>query len=396
MFMHNHRAFRYYIVLCCSSVLLLIFSFGMILTANASGSRKQLPSRLALPGSQPTCPDPRPNQNVGPTLDFCSPEYDGNINGPFGSYIVLVGENFPASSAHWLLTTTTNIDQQTVQKCVAKATDSCYPLPTPSGKNTSGASVAFYSWTWASNAFPSKPDDYFMVAVFGGGSNISFVESPVSFTLTSSQLPCIAVQALPGNCKQPQTVSLNAGSSFSLVGSQWLLEGASKLPPSLTPPAQQVTITINCAQSFQCNSSQLVNPITISLGSNGSFNRPVSLLQDASGTYDVCASNQVPQSLPDPSDPGIDFNTVANGALAFGTCSGTGTSLRLTIKSSNPSPIATQATIPVPHPTPPGPGPSPSDNSVSGHTLDVLSYIGAFILLIAIALYFFMERVRLN
>ncbi len=375
------------VLLCCATLVLLALLSSALLTRHAASSREEVHASLLLAqAALSDCPDARKvDPKDGPVLDFCSPKYAGNVNGPVGSHIVLLGQNFPAQPKAWVITQNKNIGLQDVQACLASGgTCAGKVLQNAAAPKQVGQGEYEFFWTWNPPNFPTTPQDYYFATELTQKSippKPVLVVGSVAFTLTSIPSPCISINNGNGvaDCSRPQSFTLTSGSSFTLQGSNWLLNS------STLPPTPTIAITTKCAAA-RCSQNLLSQSLTIPLDASGAFSQTIELPKNVTGKYIICASYQVqsPPPLTPVATPGQDFNTVIlntdagdipfNGSLTFG-CKGDTTALILTV---NPQPI---------------PSPTPTPTRGYENVLDIVSYAGILLAMpiLLLCLYFFWQ-----
>ena len=251
----------------------------------------------------------------------------GNVAGPVGSHIVLVGTNLSASPTSWVVTTNKNICLGDFQKCLANTqfnkSTGCASLSPPTAI-PSHSSTSF-SWTWTPPVFPNEKGDYFIATETGDTSTPQIISSSLAFTVLASSPPCISITSGAGgnpDCSKPQSISLSSGSTVNLSGTNWILGwNAIKVQPS-----EDVEVIASCKS---CKIKTLFD-ITISSSnvdlSQGNFVVPVTLSPGATGTYTVTAFDTVtPEAT-----LGGTTNTIASKSLTFGE-SGDATALTINV-----------------------------------------------------------------
>lgn len=316
-------------LLCCAYI-----AFGLTLTAGASSSAGDTHTSKLIAQTAPLeCLAAKPVvSKAPPSLNFCSPMYNGNVEGPYGSRIVLVGENLPGTPKAWLLLpANTKLDPVAVQTCLGQLNPACKVLPTPQ-TDTTEPSVTLFSWLWNGPQFPSSPRlaNYSFIAVFGATptivetSPIQQTSPNVAFTLLSTQPPCITISSNNSiTCTHQQNTALSNGATFTINGANWL-------PGDI----QTVVVTATCAPSSHCSPQQHFQ-YTLQPNTSGEFHQQERLPTGITGKYTICATNQVQTMV----TPGVDTNTIANGALTFGCMTNADTLILGISPPPPPSPI---------------------------------------------------------
>ncbi len=298
------------------------WTLGMLIHTAPSVSKPVVQIGTALSVSTPDvlvdCPNrPSPPSDGRPTLFFCSPEYQGDVAGPFGARIVLVGENFSSPPTKWFLPKQPIEQDDPLKECAPDAQKTnCLLLSNPPPKQVQPG-VFVFSWIWQA-PFPSMKGDYFITAQMG---NQLVTTAPKLFTLLSSQPPCVTIAAVtekqtqteqkPG-CPQ-QKVPLKQGTSISIQGKNWLLGWK---PDAKDPLNMQVKVVADCISPSSCSRAQLFDVTVPSdkLLRNGTFSLSQNLLSDVKGKYAVRAWNKTRVN----GSPGGKENTTADRALLFG------------------------------------------------------------------------------
>lgn len=265
------------------------------------------------------CPDAKPVvKGAAPSLDFCSPKYGGNVAGPVGSHIVLIGENFPQDPLYWLLTPNNSLPA--AQACLAsqaKLQDNCSRLQPPRTSRP-GAGKALYGWTWNTASFPTTPANYYFIAVFSPQVSPHFVPSSVSFSLLDSQPPCIMAKvdaSHQSDCASAQPLTLSAGTTVTLLGSHWELGWR----PAVQHTVEQVTVTAGCAPSEQCTPDPLFTTTIDEVTVQGTFTQQVTVPQNATGSYLLTAFSTTDQQIATPDvNANQSINIIFTDSLTFG------------------------------------------------------------------------------
>jgi hypothetical protein len=290
------------------------------------------------PGSATTNSD-------GPTLDFCSPIYGGNVAGPAGSHIVLIAQHIPNEPLAWALVDSSIANAQaSVAHCFSRTQHTqCSLLNTPQANlipNEPGGYYLYWTWTSTQGFLLKAPNDYYIVARIGSGASAQFYLSSVSFSLLSSEPPCITIAVTktppasttpaaatssptpapspnpssPAHCKPtPTTVQAKAGQTITISGSNWLLGWSRDKGNEFA----KVEITATCTQGATCKATPLFD-LSQSQASDGTFSVSFAIpAANSSGTYTVTASCSAGEYLP--GGPPIDNADIFVGnALTFG------------------------------------------------------------------------------
>ena len=359
------------VLLLGGAVILFLLSSALLIV------QLVLPARASVTQSSPArdCPDAPPvNAKTEPTLTFCSPINQGFVGGPYGTHIVLIGENFPARYIKWFYTQKkTLFDIKAVQACfTGKQSCPLSRLADPTTEPDSAGSL--FRWTWNSaSSFPQTTGDYFLLAIINNQKGFVSIVSSVPFTLLSSQAPCIVADndSASKDCSRTQRFQLSSSTSsqmLTLKGSNWLLQG-----PGKADVGANVVITLTCdpTSTISCSQAQL-SQLKATADASGHFTRPLSLPANLVGTYDICAASQA-QTVATPITSPQNSDTVVNDSLTYGCAQQIDTTgLIITIK-------------------PPVPIPSPTPNPVLttiGNVLDVLSILTLLPIIAALLLYF--------
>lgn len=232
-----------------------------------------------------------PDHGSAPYIQFCSPSFDGNVEGPWGAHVTAVGGNFKAPIQAIFLATA---QKSGLFGCAASAS-SCLSFENASKmadvlallKQTplSQFTVSF-TWTF-SPSLAAAGSNYYIVAEDQGGKIFA---SSLSFTLLSSQAPCIVVATttVPTSCGSSTVLGaplqVVEGDSIVIAGYGWL--------PSDT--GQSITVDLQCAT---CAPKQVkLGTLAVSKddGATPAGSLPqttVTLPAGVTGTYRVYASN---------------------------------------------------------------------------------------------------------
>ncbi|HET9999394.1 MAG TPA: tetratricopeptide repeat protein [Ktedonobacteraceae bacterium] len=361
-YLSRHRS---RIVFMCGGILVLTIAFiSLIDVASASSLLPSAPETFNSQHSQQDTPSPclqamPEDPQAAPSLAFCSPDFGGDIEGPFGSHITLIGENFPAPPTTILLVPKINVpDQQTItpaiiQKCLSKQMIDCFQVPVPSGLNARTFLIPF---VWNFQVKENLTADFFAVALVGNDPNSQFFQSPAAttFTLLNAQAPCIIVEKQSTGCTPQQSLSFTASSTITLQGQNWL------------PRQQRIKVTMTCLNDNGLVQEQPISSVVVS-DAKGNFPLTENLPQNFSGNCAIQASNQAKTVA----NPGSDHNTIADGTLSFGNKDDV---YQLTIALQLPllPPTPTVAPTPSSTKTPPPPNPPPPVPNLSFFTLSDL------------------------
>ena len=268
------------------------------------------------------CPDVPIQQ--GPVLDFCSPKDHGDVAGPYGAHIVLASENLSANPDTWVLVKKNQpiTDPVALSACVSSK-HGCFAIHAPN-KLGNEQSKTLYAFTWSGSAFPTQTGDYYIEALTGNISHPNQLQlitsTPVSFTLLTSQAPCISLVIANGKSTDCNGTSHNfqvqltgiSPTSLTIKGTNWLLGWQTN------SVNETVEITATCPPPQQCGRNPLFD-VKTDVDASGTFNISVPL--PVSGKYTVSAVNHVPlvfSSQQSDYTPSND-NSIADGALTFGT-----------------------------------------------------------------------------
>src|SRR6266487_3183860 len=273
-------------------------------------------SYKASAGAQtPVCPKiPTPQKQGTALLAFCAPKYLGNVAGPYGSHIVLVGENLSQIPSTWLIVPENRpiTNSQKLVSCATQSTASCLQLPVPQVSKLDQSTL--FSWIWGKD-IPNKVGDYNITAIIGRlqDAHPQIVSTAVSFTLLTSEAPCITLDNTNCSSTQPASViDLSKTRTLILFGSNWALGwGANAITES-------IEMTASCSTPQYCANRTPLFDITIpssQIDADGGFSREISLSTNISGTYRLTAINHV-QTVITTGNTAND--TVADGTLSFG------------------------------------------------------------------------------
>lgn len=266
-----------------------------------------------------SCPDAKPVvSGVSASLDFCSPKYGGNVAGPVGSHVILLGENFSQDPTYWVLTPNNSLTTKTVSSCLAsqaQPVQNCRRLQPPRTTRPA-AGESLFAWTWDAADFPTTPDNYYFVAVIGQPPS-QVITSSISFTLLDSQPPCIMVKTAnqQSDCTGAQPFTLSAGTTITLLGTHWILGWR----PGVQSTLEQVQVMASCAKPGQCSPDPLFSLVVTSITVQGTFTQQVTLPQDAIGTYLLTAFSTTDQQIATPDvNPNQSINIIIANSLTFG------------------------------------------------------------------------------
>src|SRR6266487_2065718 len=286
-------------------------------------------SYKASAGAQtPVCPKiPTPQKQGTALLAFCAPKYLGNVAGPYGSHIVLVGENLSQIPSTWLIVPKNRpiTNSQKLVSCATQSTASCLQLPVPQVSKLDQSTL--FSWIWGKD-FPNKVGDYNITAIIGRlqDAHPQIVSTAVSFTLLTSEAPCITLDNTNCSSTQPTSViDLSKTRTLILFGSNWALGWGTN------PITESIEVTASCSTPQYCaNRTPLFDIIIPSnqIDADGGFSSKISLPTNISGTYNLAAIHHVQTA-------NTTNDTVADGTLSFGN---TGDINSLTIRLI-PSPV---------------------------------------------------------
>jgi hypothetical protein len=261
-----------------------------------------------------SCPNPPVAQTNGPALSFCAPTYKGNVAGPFGVRIVLIGENFPALPTQWFIPKHAALsDKDTLHQCSPDNKQGCQALSPPEEHKDLGHGTFLFSWTWTKhNSFPNEQGNYIITAQVGQ----QLVTTPIAadFTLLSAQAPCISITNGQGSADCViHRLSFHQGDKLTIRGKNWLLGWN---PKGTAPLDIQIEIVATCTHVGTCDAPKLFDILVASqdIARDGSFLVTPSYLVTAKGLYTVSAWN----ITKDAGAPGGLQNTTANEALLFG------------------------------------------------------------------------------
>ncbi len=284
-----------------------------------------------------SCPDAPPlNTQSGATLTFCSPTNQGYVGGPYGTHIVLVGENFPGGSIKWFYQQQTPNQQNSylntnAAKVCLNGNGSCSLSPIASSQAKLIQGEILFGWTWnATASFPNKKADYSLIAIINSSQGPVTVVSSVAFSLLSTQAPCIIVDdgssIMPTDCSQSQELQLTpstSSQSLTLKGTNWLLQGLNN-----ADVGANVTITVSCDPAVPCTHKQ-ISQLMATADLNGKFSKKLSLPANIFGTFDICVDSRS-STVATPITSSQNVDTVVNNALTYG-CTPEGDSQELTI-----------------------------------------------------------------
>ncbi len=255
------------------------------------------------PTSISDCPGAIPNATT-PSIEFCSPRFKGNEEGPYGTHITLLGRNIPGSlTGLYLLQVakgkspppSVHINNN---NCTPSA--QCFPVdnvqpPLSQIQKTQLFPLSF-NWT-IQGAAPNK--DYYAVLTYlpqnhaGKTSDVPPAISPIGFTLLSSNAPCITI-SLDQNAKESCTISQNTqqvtvGSTMYIHGENWNSGGVS----------QTINVELNTCQQPPCpRGSQVLLTQSIPFNSDGTFtSSSVPLKRDLVGDYWITAQMKHSRSV---------------------------------------------------------------------------------------------------
>lgn len=273
-----------------------------------------------------------------PTIEFCAPNYNGKLEGPFGTHIVIIGQNFASTLTGLYLTKNKN----DIKNCAFTNATDCFTLHLPVASNFNHfAFVLSFSWDFSVNTDAGPVVFYLDATYLNASKELQVVSSTSSFTLLSSAPPCITI--ITGNtisgastiCRQSQPLSLIGGSPITIEGINWLPGGSQ----------QVIHVSAVCNQSSPCNSSSLFQ-ISLSPNDSGSFQDRLTLPKSAIGKYRIIASNQVLHNSTAGAFLSIDNNTLTFGYADLGDL--TALSLTLLPKQSPTSPASLGSFIDMP------------------------------------------------
>lgn len=271
-----------------------------------------VPSQAAIPIPQIGCSNPPIAATNDPALFFCSPTYMGNVAGPFGVPIVLIGENFSALPTQWFIPKHALKSNDPLVQCSPDNTNSCQTLPPPNHKVLKQGTFLF-SWIWQ-NYFPNDTGNYTISAQVG--TQLITTPIPTDFTLLSKQAPCIIItQGRDSTDCATQRLSFHQGDILTIQGKNWLLGWD---PQGTTPLINiQIKVIATCVQAGTCSTPTLFDTLVNSkdIAHDGSFSVRQSHAINAKGLYTVSAWN----ITNDTGNPGGSTNTAADHTLLFGT-----------------------------------------------------------------------------
>jgi hypothetical protein len=247
------------------------------------------------PASDSDCPGATLDVTT-PSIEFCSPRFKGNAEGPYGTHITLLGRNIPGTPA----------DLYLLQVPKGKS-----PAPSVHISNNSCASSVqcfhvdnvqpplsqiqktqhfklFFNWTIQG---AERGKDYYAVLAYRSGRKQEVpVISPFSFTLLSNNAPCIVVspdQNITQGCPtSDSTLQLTEGSTVYIHGENWY-------PGDVF---QKIKIELSTCQQLPCQGGRTFQLPDATPDQNGAFTKSVQINLEWNNTY-ILASNYVPYNM---------------------------------------------------------------------------------------------------
>jgi len=315
------------------AVLILLLSTGLMRGVAATQQLWALahPPLTVIPPLQInhdiSCPlAPKPQSDTSPSLQFCSPIYVGNVAGPFGAHIVLIGTNLSEQPKKWWVTK----EQDDATACLKRRTPRyCTALPPPTtrqtnkqGRGNKQTLTILFSWTWDDH-FPRESGYSYIISTSVANQPVT-TPKETDFTLLSSQPPCILIDKPPAKddpaCTQGSIVPLSSGSEHTLFGANWLLGWDQNLDDANMLNIH-ITVAATCAP---WSSGTCATPVLFSdtvkvgeIGRDGTFKHLIKIPNNQSGTYIVQAVNKTPTQTQRLSISENVLNTVADQALTL-------------------------------------------------------------------------------
>lgn len=163
------------------------------------------------------CPDAPPaNTQDGAMLAFCSPINHGFVGGPYGTHIVLIGENLPVGKINWFyIGQNSPLDAKKVKNCFTNE-QSCPLSPLADQATRPTQSGWGFGWTWnAASPFPKTKANYSLTANINTGYSFIPVASSIPFSLLTTQVPCVV--ASNGSYAQTSTSATSLLNNSTLV-----------------------------------------------------------------------------------------------------------------------------------------------------------------------------------
>lgn len=218
------------------------------------------------PSAAPTTPQPTPTQKTavslvkadkcanppkhgsGPYIEFCTPSFDGNVEGPWGAHVTLIGGNFNASVVAIYLAAAHGPGVLSQVGCVLPNAncldfDNGSDIKSLLNQPLSKDFTLSFTWTFPA-ASAAAGGDYTLIAEVAGDKTVA---SSASFTLLSTTGPCVSVVAngTPPDCSTAsgpaKPLQLLEGQAIQVAGSGWL--------PG--DKAQKIELSLQCQSACQ-------------------------------------------------------------------------------------------------------------------------------------------------
>jgi hypothetical protein len=309
-------------------------------TVTLPGSPIPTPTAPPRPTPSPTvqqqtsisgCPGVAPTVTI-PSIEFCSPRFKGDAEGPYGTHITLLGRDIPGRlvGLYLLQVPIGKSPAPSVQinntTCVSPATQ-CFPvdnvLPTLSQiQNTQQPFKLSFNWTIGG---ADSHKDYYAVLAYrdhDGKTHAAPAVSPFSFTLLSQQAPCIIVSSdfpdTAQDCPTPDsTLQLTAGSTVYLHGENWYPGDVS----------QKVKIKLSPCPQQSCQGGRTFPLLDATPDQNGTFTEKVQLNPEWNNAYILASNYMLSNVIPVSNVQGLADGTLTSGYKDRGDA----TALRLNI-----------------------------------------------------------------